>query len=184
MRPSSYRHFRGVAQPGRALSSGGRGRRFKSSHPDQLNKKRAALTNPGAARFLFSWSRGWNLPGVHKFVGNEFERRPKGDGPAGAEYRDVRSKSSLHTLPATVTPREVHASPGPRADGPAGAEYRDVRSKSSLHTLPATVTPREVHASPGPRADGPAGAEYRDVRSKSSHRPALRIEAARQKHSH
>ena len=29
---------RGVAQPGRALSSGGRGRRFKSSHPDQFFK--------------------------------------------------------------------------------------------------------------------------------------------------
>ncbi len=26
---------RGVAQPGRALPSGGRGRRFESSHPDQ-----------------------------------------------------------------------------------------------------------------------------------------------------
>ena len=26
---------RGVAQPGRALPSGGRGRKFKSSHPDQ-----------------------------------------------------------------------------------------------------------------------------------------------------
>ena len=28
--------FRSVAQPGRALSSGGRGRRFKSSHSDQV----------------------------------------------------------------------------------------------------------------------------------------------------
>jgi hypothetical protein len=27
---------RGVAQSGRALSSGGKGRRFKSSHPDQI----------------------------------------------------------------------------------------------------------------------------------------------------
>ena len=31
----SYIFFRSVAQPGRALSSGGRGRRFKSSHSDQ-----------------------------------------------------------------------------------------------------------------------------------------------------
>jgi hypothetical protein len=29
---------RGVAQPGRALPSGGRGRKFESSHPDQLNQ--------------------------------------------------------------------------------------------------------------------------------------------------
>ena len=33
------RASRGVAQPGRALSSGGRGRRFKSSHPDQLDQR-------------------------------------------------------------------------------------------------------------------------------------------------
>ena len=32
---------RGVAQPGRALSSGGRGRRFKSSHPDQVSKPKS-----------------------------------------------------------------------------------------------------------------------------------------------
>ena len=32
---------RGVAQPGRALSSGGRGRRFKSSLPDQLRRRPA-----------------------------------------------------------------------------------------------------------------------------------------------
>ena len=29
--------FRGVAQPGRALRSGRRGRRFKSYHPDHFN---------------------------------------------------------------------------------------------------------------------------------------------------
>src|SRR3569832_2048940 len=32
--PSNAINDRGVAQPGRALHSGGRGRRFKSSHPD------------------------------------------------------------------------------------------------------------------------------------------------------
>src|SRR3977135_4476376 len=30
---------RGVAQPGRALGSGPRGRRFKSSRPDQISRK-------------------------------------------------------------------------------------------------------------------------------------------------
>ena len=34
----TYNGFRRVAQPGRALSSGGRGRRLKSSHSDQLNQ--------------------------------------------------------------------------------------------------------------------------------------------------
>lgn len=34
--PLRSRHGRGVAQPGRALSSGGRGRRFESSLPDQF----------------------------------------------------------------------------------------------------------------------------------------------------
>ncbi len=33
---NSYTICRGVAQPGRALSSGGRGRKFESSLPDQL----------------------------------------------------------------------------------------------------------------------------------------------------
>jgi drug/metabolite transporter (DMT)-like permease len=33
------RHGRSVAQPGRALSSGGRGRRFESSHSDQFSHK-------------------------------------------------------------------------------------------------------------------------------------------------
>lgn len=35
---------RGVAQPGRALPSGGRGRRFESSHPDQLVTVNSDLT--------------------------------------------------------------------------------------------------------------------------------------------
>src|SRR3546814_19178678 len=39
---------RGVAQPGRALSSGGRGRRFESSLPDQKSKYLAAIET-GAA---------------------------------------------------------------------------------------------------------------------------------------
>ena len=30
---------RGVAQPGRALSSGGRGREFNSRHPDHINQQ-------------------------------------------------------------------------------------------------------------------------------------------------
>lgn len=34
----SHVHHRGVAQPGRALPSGGRGRKFKSCHPDQYNQ--------------------------------------------------------------------------------------------------------------------------------------------------
>ena len=40
------RHRRGVAQPGRALRSGRRGRRFKSCHPDQFIPARSsAYTN-------------------------------------------------------------------------------------------------------------------------------------------
>src|SRR5439155_19535136 len=46
-RPSSQTGSgRGVAQPGRALSSGGRGRRFESSLPDQLT----ALTIRGMVK--------------------------------------------------------------------------------------------------------------------------------------
>ncbi len=44
---------RGVAQPGSALASGARGRRFKSSHPDQL----------AALRFLLRW-QDWGMPSV------------------------------------------------------------------------------------------------------------------------
>jgi hypothetical protein len=44
--PSESR--RGVAQPGRALLSGGRSRRFESSHPDQLAPVQRAAANQAA----------------------------------------------------------------------------------------------------------------------------------------
>ncbi len=43
-----YRSYRDVAQFGRALRSGRRGRRFKSCHPDQKR-----LTNRIIMRFVF-----------------------------------------------------------------------------------------------------------------------------------
>ena len=55
---------RGVAQPGRALGSGPRGRRFKSSRPDQKSQEKGR-NSPGIAAFRVSgtlpeWpSDGW-----------------------------------------------------------------------------------------------------------------------------
>ena len=42
--------MRGIAQSGRALRSGRRGRRFESCYPDQLNKK----CHPKDGIFLFN----------------------------------------------------------------------------------------------------------------------------------
>ena len=48
--------YRSVAQPGRALSSGGRGRKFESSHSDQFlqPKKNQALITSGSIRATIS----------------------------------------------------------------------------------------------------------------------------------
>ena len=43
--PDGVVPIRGVAQPGRALRSGRRGRRFKSSHPDQVKVDKVESTN-------------------------------------------------------------------------------------------------------------------------------------------
>jgi hypothetical protein len=44
---------RGVAQPGRALPSGGRGRRFESSHPDQNAYRQCLTIRPALIRHSF-----------------------------------------------------------------------------------------------------------------------------------
>ena len=51
------RAIRGVAQPGRALSSGGRGQRFKSSHPDQKIHALTALSQLLKPFRLPSWDK-------------------------------------------------------------------------------------------------------------------------------
>src|SRR6185312_3114496 len=49
--PATNFGFRGVAQPGRALLSGGRSRRFESSHPDHsINDLRKAGPAPAFLR--------------------------------------------------------------------------------------------------------------------------------------
>ena len=45
---------RGVAQPGRALSSGGRGRRFESSLPDHFSEITLVLASQARARLLLA----------------------------------------------------------------------------------------------------------------------------------
>src|SRR5262245_34367012 len=60
---------RGVAQPGRALRSGRRSRRFKSCHPDQfqlLSRIEPAARTPEALNTLLSsghlqWSHGFRI---------------------------------------------------------------------------------------------------------------------------
>ncbi len=51
-RRASRKKCRGVAQPGRALSSGGRGRRFESSLPDQPFKQNAQVIQSFGRSFL------------------------------------------------------------------------------------------------------------------------------------
>ena len=59
-RPRSGKR-RGVAQPGRALPSGGRGQRFKSSHPDQ--SKQWIMSSPASSTVdRFRCGAATNLP--------------------------------------------------------------------------------------------------------------------------
>jgi ribosomal protein S27E len=89
-RPSSGPHFRGVAQPGRALRSGRRGRRFKSSHPDQLQKNgpRGRFFVTRCDEGLNRSRRFTNSSGANLNVGAERLRPRRGGG------QDARSKSS------------------------------------------------------------------------------------------
>jgi hypothetical protein len=61
---------RGVAQPGRALGSGPRGRRFKSSRPDQyIGKRKAGFLRGFGLSCLWNVARDgsrWAYVGVDK----------------------------------------------------------------------------------------------------------------------
>lgn len=50
---SKLQIFRGVAQPGSALASGARGRRFESGHPDWVTVKNIQMEYMGKHRSFF-----------------------------------------------------------------------------------------------------------------------------------
>ena len=101
------RFFRGVAQPGRALRSGRRGRRFKSSHPDQQRK-----SGPHGRFFVGGCAEDLNLR----------RRSPEEVRPTGASrtsaaaLRRSREQGSERVTSSPLTERWRGTSPRPATE--------------------------------------------------------------------
>ena len=103
--------LRGVAQPGRALRSGRRGRRFKSSHPDQSIQSSACfwLCSLGSICLV---GRRWTTnsarnrsgipvssrPLVHGIRQNQNTRRGRVSGARGARHKERTAQRSPHEI--------------------------------------------------------------------------------------
>lgn len=101
---------RGIAQPGRALPSGGRGRRFESSFPDQFG-----LSITRQSRGLFDVSPSKRLDHAANVVGDG--NRLKAVSATGSTDRDGRLPSPgcgyIRGSPLRPAPRSRQNSPAP-----------------------------------------------------------------------
>ena len=57
--PTQAKHWRSVAQPGSALASGARGRRFESSRSDQQKQKLSSVTGGENGPLVKTWGATW-----------------------------------------------------------------------------------------------------------------------------